>query len=94
MLSQQSLFATAEASRQLKRLCKHFSHKTEAEWDEHQGQVRFAIGVCRMQAGAQGLALHCTADNPDDLAQLQEIVRIHLQRFAGLESLLLDWHTA
>lgn len=91
MLTEHALFMTPEASRQLNRLCRHFSHKSQVWWTELEGEVRFAVGVCRMQASPKGLTLHCEAETAADLAQLQEILRIHLQRFAELEQLELNW---
>lgn len=91
MLTRHALFMTPDASRQLNRLCRHFSHKSEARWTEQEGEVRFALGACRMQASREGLTLHCEAETAADLAQLQELLRIHLQRFAELEQLELDW---
>lgn len=74
---------TAEAGRLIQRLCKHFRHKIDAEWDAHQGQLRFSIGECRLDAEPDALRLRCDAASTTELTELGEVVASHLVRFAG-----------
>ena len=83
--------ATANASRYLQQLCKHFGHKVEASFDEKAGIVRFSIGDCRMQAEGEVLRLALDAPDAEALLQLQDVVASHLVRFAFREPLTVEW---
>lgn len=92
MPSSSSHFATEQASRLLVRLCRHFSHKIDAQWDEREGRLVFSIGECRLLAAESGLGLQCCAPTAGELDELQEVLRRHLQGFAQVEELVLQWH--
>ena len=83
--------ATANASRYLQQLCKHFGHKVEASFYERAGIVRFSIGDCRLQAEGEVLRLALDAPNAEALLQLQDVVASHLVRFAFREPLAVEW---
>lgn len=83
--------ATANASRYLQQLCKHFGHKVEASFDEKAGIVRFSIGNCRLLAEDNTLRLALDAPDAETLLQLQDVVASHLVRFAFREPLAVDW---
>ncbi|WP_253450464.1 DUF2218 domain-containing protein [Halomonas sp. Y3] len=85
---------TAEASRLIQRLCKHFRHKIDAEWDAHQGRLHFSIGECRLDAEPDALHLRCDAASADELAELGEVVASHLVRFAGDSVESVEWQAA
>lgn len=85
---------TPQASRLLSRLCKHFSHKITAHWDEHRGDLIFSIGHCQLLADAQGLSLTCTADNTADLLEVQDVMQRHLKGFLAQDELVLVWTEA
>lgn len=88
-----SRFHSSQAPRLLGRLCKHFSHKIdEARWNEREGLLRFSIGECMLQADEQTLQLTCTAPSAAELDELQEVIRRHLQGFAQVDELVLQWH--
>ncbi len=61
--------STEHASLYLKKLCRHFGHKVEAEFDDHQGRIQFPFGSCELTADATTLQLHCQADT-DQMATL------------------------
>ncbi|MEE2762668.1 MAG: DUF2218 domain-containing protein [Pseudomonadota bacterium] len=82
MLAKIADVTTVHAGRYLVRLCKHFSHKVPAEWQDKQGQITFPMGVCRLQASDQSLRLRCESDSQDNLERLGEVVASHLVRFA------------
>lgn len=92
MPNSHSRFPSRQAPRLLSRLCKHFSHKIEASWNEREGLLRFSIGECALQADDQGLQLACTAPSAAELDELQEVIRRHLQGFAQVDELVLQWH--
>lgn len=85
--------ATANASRYLQQLCKHFGHKVEASFDESAGMVRFSIGDCRLLAEGEVLRLALDAPDAGALLQLQDVVASHLVRFAFREPLAVEWRS-
>lgn len=92
-MSVQSLaqVATPKASRYLQQLCKHWQHKLAVTFDPQRGRVEFSIGECRMEAAPELLTLTLAAPDAEKLAQLQEVVASHLQRFAFKDDLKIAW---
>jgi hypothetical protein len=80
-----------KASRYLVQLCKHFAHKTPAEYDETQGRVDFQPGLCLMSAADNELVVRCEAGTEPALARVKSIVEDHLVRFAWREKIGLSW---
>ena len=85
---------TEQPSRLINRLCKHFRHKIEATWDEHEGRLVFSIGECRLVARDQQLTLQCQAPTPGELEELGQVVASHLVRFAGDEVTDVYWQAS
>lgn len=82
MHAKQAEVQTSHASRYIKRLCKHFAHKVEAQWDDQQGVTDFPFGRCVMHASSSGLSLHCSAPEEAALERTCLVVADHLQRFS------------
>ena len=82
--------ATAHASRYLQQLCKHWGHRFPVQFTPEDGRVELPAGVLALNADPHGLGLQLTA-GPDVLSQLEEVVAVHLQRFAFREELRFDW---
>ncbi|MBS8240354.1 DUF2218 domain-containing protein [Marinobacter lipolyticus] len=74
--------ATPEPGLLINRLCKHFSHKIEANWSSDTGHLRFSIGECRLYAEGTALTLACQSPTHEELEELGEVVASHLVRFA------------
>ncbi|EMD98648.1 MULTISPECIES: DUF2218 domain-containing protein [Stutzerimonas stutzeri subgroup] len=83
--------ATPRASRNMTRLCKHFAHKAEVQLDEHQAQVEFAFGRCRMLADHEQLLIDCQAEAGEAEKRLRFVIDDHLHRFSGDEALKVNW---
>lgn len=84
--------ATTDASRLIKRLCTHWAHKLEVEFDDTQARIAFdADTVARLTAGAS--ALEARIEAPDDarLRQIQDVMADHLVRMARGETLEIGW---
>jgi len=77
--------------RMLKRLCKHFSHKVPAGWDEHQGYIEFAMGFCDMTTEYQQLNLRCGAKTQTELLEIIDCINTHFLRFATQADRTLTW---
>ncbi|WP_318527576.1 aldolase/citrate lyase family protein [Albidovulum marisflavi] len=86
---------TENGGRYLQQLCKHWSHKAEATFDETEGQVVFANGQkVEMQAQSDRLDVVATAGPRADLAAWISVVEAHLKRFAFREDLEIAWSDA
>ncbi|HEX4938615.1 MAG TPA: DUF2218 domain-containing protein [Candidatus Kapabacteria bacterium] len=91
MLTSEASVATVNASLYLKKLCKHFQHKVEAQWDDHQGIAHFPMGIGTFAATADRLTMRCQAETQEALEKVQWIIDDHLIRFARKENLVPQW---
>lgn len=82
---------TPKGSKYLQRLCKHFAHKVESNWDENQGQVTFVEGTCHLKVDVNSLYMTCSADTEQELSEIVDTMDRHFVRFAKAEGLLLTW---
>lgn len=94
MHSMNAHVATDNPSRLINRLCKHFSHKIEAEWSETNGLLTFSIGECRLSSLNGVLALECQAPTAEELEELGQVVASHLIRFSADEVAEVQWNPA
>jgi len=83
--------ATANASKYLQQLCKHWSHKLETEFDALRGRVNFDVAAAHFNAAADHLTVAIIAPDAATLDRLEPVVARHLQRFAFRETLGIDW---
>ena len=83
-----------DATKYLRRLCKHFSHKVAAKWDDSVGHVTFAMGECSLQADGDALHMTCSANEQSALDDIVETVDSHLVRFAHDSEVNLQWRAA
>lgn len=83
--------ATAQASRYLQQLCKHFAHKLPVTSDPAAGRIGFSIGDCDLRADAEKLRIDLSAPDAEQMPQLQDVVIRHLERFAFREELAVRW---
>lgn len=92
-MMQQSLarVPTPKAERYLVQLCKHFAHRVPAEYDDNSGVIAFDFGRCQMAATPEILALVAEAADPAALAQVQDVIGRHLERFAFRDGLTVSW---
>ena len=93
---------TAQASRYLQQLCKHWSHNMEVEFTAERGTVRFprdARGadwpedaLVTMVAHSETLECRIDASAEGQLEGLKQALARHLDRFAFREAPLhFDW---
>jgi uncharacterized protein len=83
--------ATAEASKYLQQLCKHFQHKLPASFDAAAGSISFSAGEVRLAAEAEALMISLESPTGEDLERLKDVVARHLLRFAFREELSIAW---
>ncbi|WP_174293355.1 DUF2218 domain-containing protein [Sphingomonas bacterium] len=100
-----ALVPTANASKYLQQLCKHWQHNLAVEFTPEHGTVTFprdargadhpGDGVATMDAGADVLTVRIDATSAEQLEALQGAVARHLDRFAFREApLTFDWRAA
>jgi hypothetical protein len=82
---------TESPSLNLKKLCRHFSHKTETEFDDERGEIRFPFGTALLHAQPGELVLQGRSDSGEALERLEGVIASHLVRFASKESLTVEW---
>ena len=93
---------TANGSRYLQQLCKHWSHKLTVDYTAGRGRVVFprdargadwpGEGVVTFAAEADALTCRIEASAPDQRDGLKGAVARHLDRFAFREApLAFDW---
>ena len=92
---------TANASRYLQQLCKHWQHNLTVEFDAHHGTVVFprdargadhpGDALVTFDAG-EALTVRIDATSAEQLDGLKGAVARHLDRFAFREApLVFDW---
>ena len=93
---------TANGSRYLQQLCKHWQHNLEVEYTPEHGTVRFprdargadwpAEGVITMTAHPDAIECRIDASAEGQLEGLKGALARHLDRFAFREApLTFDW---
>lgn len=93
-MQSETRIATTNASTYIRQLCKHFSHKVQAEYTDTTGHIQFDGGFCDMTAELDTLVMRVVADNPERVPMLQSVMDRHLEKFtlAQKETLALgDW---
>ncbi|OWU83008.1 2,4-dihydroxyhept-2-ene-1,7-dioic acid aldolase [Oceanicola sp. 22II-s10i] len=87
-------YETANGSRYLQQLCKHFGHKVEVEFDATSGRAALPPGPARMTADDKGLDIEVTGPDDAGLGRAKFIIEDHLKRFAFREGFSeLTWST-
>src|SRR4051794_11231168 len=83
---------TANGSKYMQQLCKHWSHKLTVEFTEDRGVVRFPNAVVAFEARPDDLAVTIDGPEKDEVERLKGVVASHLDRFAFREApLKFDW---
>jgi len=96
---------TANGSRYLQQLCKHWSHNLEVEFTPEKGRVVFprnargadwpGDATLLLEAQADALACRLEASAAGQLEALKGAVASHIDRFAFREApLAFDWRDA
>ena len=91
MYSSHAEVSTGFASRYITRLCKHWGHKFQVDFDEQRGEILFDPARCLLEASAAGLRLTIETFDEQELDDLERVVAEHLQRMASQEQLDIFW---
>ncbi|MFC3571015.1 DUF2218 domain-containing protein [Paracoccus simplex] len=85
---------TANGSRYLQQLCKHWAHKFEVEFDPCHGRIAMPEDRTVTLAATPD-ALEIRLEAPEAItAHMRHIVDSHIARFAFREELAFDWQPA
>lgn len=92
MLKARAEVATATPDRYLKQLVSHLSHKaTTEQLSDETGVIAVHDGECRLTGEGERLVLEATAESPEGLAHIQDVVGRHLERFGARSALRVEW---
>jgi hypothetical protein len=86
-----TIIETSSAGVYLKQLCRHFGHRVETTFDDHDGKISFAFGECELHAFDDRLQLTAVADEAAARERVESVVGSHLERFAFREELRVAW---
>ncbi|MDR2216485.1 MAG: DUF2218 domain-containing protein [Nevskiaceae bacterium] len=80
--------ATTEASRAIRRLCRHWSHKFQVQFDDSLGVIHLTDAKVTLHATPD--RIHILLENPagEVPPRLMGVVAEHLQRMLGAEAVL------
>jgi len=76
----------------LERLCKHFAKKIPVTRDATRGTADFPFGRCEMEAAADALLFRCAAPDAAAMAQLQNVIALHVGMFTKRAPLTVAWN--
>jgi hypothetical protein len=83
---------TANASKYIQQLCKHWSHRLEVDFTEQKGVVRFPDAVVTLVVQPDDLTVTIDAQEKETVERMKGVVASHLDRFAFREApLKFDW---
>ena len=82
--------STANASKYLQQLSKHFAHKVPVTFTHSTSEVTLPFGTCEMAATDASLKITVLGES-GDLENLEQFVSDHLARFAFRENPILNW---
>jgi uncharacterized protein len=57
------------------------------------GRLVFAYGTATVVPGSERLTLRAAADDTESLAQVQDVVSRHLERFGARRAVVVEWRT-
>ena len=90
-LKKEASVSTDRSRLYMKRLCKHFQRKVEAQWYDNFGKVTFEEGVCFLAAHEHALEMRCEAQTSNELLEVIDTMERHLIRFMRKDSLVIEW---
>ena len=78
--------ATPDAARIIRRLCKHWSHKFDVQYDAHSGRIQLNDVKVTLRAAPDRVSV--TLENPagEVPQRLLGVVAEHMQRMAGADA--------
>lgn len=92
MSSETARAATANASRYLQQLAKHWAHKNEVRFDPTSADIALRGNTVQLKATAEALIVTLTTGPGGDPLRLRQVFEEHINRFAFREAPLpFEW---
>lgn len=93
MYYSKAYISSEHSARYLQTLCRHFSRKVPATWDDKNGEVNFVMGNCQLAFldEEQQLALMCSAQEEPQLTAVKGILEQHISMLSRREEIVLSW---
>ncbi len=91
MLSSAVQIQTSDPSRLIRRLCKHWSHKFEVDFDDRHGHIALGETQCSLAAGENSLPATLQTTDEEQLTRMEAVVADHLQRMSADETFNFAW---
>ena len=91
MLSSAVQIQTSDPSRLIRRLCKHWSHKFEVDFDDRHGHIALGETQCSLAAGEHSLTATLQTMDEEQLTRMEAVVADHLQRMSADETFKFVW---
>lgn len=91
MSTSRAAVSTDHASRYLQQLAKHWLHKFETEFTPASAKIALPLGRARLAADGACLSIELVAHKSEDLEQFQDVIQVHIERFAFRETLEFRW---
>lgn len=91
MLSSTVQIQTADPSRLIRRLCKHWSHKFEVDFDDRHGHIALGDTQCSLTAKENSLIATLQTADEEQLTRMETVVADHLQRMSADETFSFAW---
>jgi hypothetical protein len=85
---------TANASRYLQQLAKHWGHKFPVTFTPQTATIDLPLGRADLAADDTGLDVVLNGEPEADMARFKTVVEEHIQRFGHRETLTFDWRDA
>ncbi|WP_417270373.1 DUF2218 domain-containing protein [Celeribacter sp.] len=86
MIKAKGTYATANGSKYLQQLCKHFAHKIDVEFTETDGTCTFPFGTAVLNATDAGLTVECDLEKAEQVEMFHNVIDKHLAKFAFREN--------
>jgi DNA-binding PadR family transcriptional regulator len=83
--------ATAKPERYVKQLAAHFGRRSEVRAEPSGTRVILTDGECLLRTGDDSIELVVSADDPDRLESVKQVVGSHLERFGQRDGLTVSW---
>lgn len=85
-------YKTANGSKYLQQLCKHFAHKISVKYSETKGECDFEMGKAYLSADEDGLTVRFELRDQEHVAMARGAIDSHLKKFAFREAFEhMDW---
>jgi uncharacterized protein len=94
VLKSTAVVATDAPERYAKQLLSHLGRKNTVETVEGErqgGRLLFSYGTGTVRPEDNHLVLEATAEDPDSLAHVEDVLARHLERFGAKRKLVVTW---